>query len=97
MLGDSLGTVLLVFGSIALLMVRRDVLTYRGRGQFVNPRQAMHLQRMVGGYIGTVTAFMVVNIRTPYIPGVVVWLFPTVALVPLIFRWSKKYGGPLKQ
>jgi len=48
-----------------------------------------HLQRMIGAYIASLTAFLVVN--NTILPGVIAWLLPSVLLVPFIMAWSKKY------
>ena len=40
---------------------------------------------MVGTYIASITAFLVVN--NTILPGLVVWLAPGVLLTPLIFYW----------
>lgn len=84
----SLGIILLVFGVISMLMARKDILIYKGNFKFRNYWLLMHIQRMVGGYIAALTAFMVVN--NTYLPPLVAWLGPTVVLTPLIFYWSKK-------
>lgn len=92
--GSLFGIVLLVFGTIGSLMVKGDLNHYRGRTKYANTWLLVHLQRMVGGYIAAMTAFLVVNVQDTRIPGFVVWLLPTAILVPLIFRWSRHYGAP---
>lgn len=84
----NLGIVLLVFGLISILMARKDILIYKGNFKFRNYWLLMHIQRMVGGYIAALTAFLVVN--NTYLPALFAWLGPTVVLTPLIFYWSKK-------
>jgi hypothetical protein len=83
--GDSMGTVLLVFGGIggtlAVLDLRPASERYRGAA-----RIAGHLTRMLAGTIATVTAFSVVNIRIE--PAAIVWLAPTVVFTPLIVSWN---------
>jgi hypothetical protein len=86
--GQSMGTVLLVFGGVGGVLAGRDLWAapgdrYRGAG-----RIAGHLTRMLAGTIAAVTAFAVVNIRVE--PAAVVWLAPTVVLTPLIFYWSAR-------
>lgn len=82
------GVVLIVFGLISLLMVKSDIAIYRGNIKFKNYWILIHIQRMIGAYIASLTAFLVVN--NTYLPTVVAWLLPTVILTPLIFYWSKK-------
>jgi uncharacterized membrane protein len=83
------GTVLLVFGLISILMVLQDFRYYQGKISINNFWLLVHIQRMVGSYIAASTAFLVVN--NTFLPGIVAWLFPTVILTPLIFKWSRKY------
>jgi len=57
-----------------------------------------HIGGMVGGYIASVTAFLVIN-NEHYIglPMVVAWLLPTVMLVPFIVYWVGRYKKPVKK
>ena len=83
------GIVLLVFGIISLLMVKQDIAIYRGNIKNTNYWLLIHISRMIGTYIASITAFLVVN--NTILPGLVVWLAPTVLLTPLIFYWINKY------
>lgn len=84
----SFGTVLLVFGLISILMVRKDIRMYRKKIKFKNYWLLIHIQRMIAAYIAALTAFLVVN--NTYLPSIVAWLLPGVILTPLIFYWSRK-------
>jgi uncharacterized membrane protein len=84
------GIVLVVFGSISLVFVYQDFVNFRGQSKLKNFGLTTHLQRMIGSYIASVTAFLVVN--NTILPGFIAWLIPTVVLVPLILRWSRKYA-----
>lgn len=86
--GLTFGIVLLVFGMISLIFVMQDWRTFRGRSPYKNYWLTTHLQRMVGSYIASATAFLVVN--NTLLPGTVAWLLPTAILTPLIVRWTKK-------
>lgn len=90
---DTFGIVYIVFGLISLLFVRADFNNYSGKAVHRNYWLLAHLQRMTGGYIAALTAFLVVNSSyfTSIIPGVVLWLLPTAVLTPLIIIWSRKY------
>jgi len=92
--GNTFGIVYIVFGSISLLFVRTDLANYRGKAKARNYWLLAHLQRMIGGYIAALTAFLVVNVDNfpPILPGVVYWFLPTVVLTPLIILWSRKYS-----
>lgn len=93
--GNLFGVVFVVFSSLALLMVYQDRMFYRGKSKFKNNGLIIHLQRMIGTYIASATAFLVVN--NTFLPAVMAWLLPTVVLVPLIMKWSKKYGIALSK
>lgn len=85
---NNFGIVLLVFGLISIFMVRTDLKLYKGVTKYKNYWLLIHLQRMIGAYIASVTAFIVTNDN--YNLGIIGWLLPTVILVPLIFKWSKQ-------
>jgi uncharacterized membrane protein len=87
---DSFGTVLLVFGGISCLFVWRDKRNFEGKSRYKNYWLVTHIQRMVGSFIATVTAFLVVNNKI--LPDIVAWLLPTFLLVPLIVKWVIKYN-----
>jgi len=83
------GIVLLVFGSISLLFVYQDYINFKGRSRIKNFWLTTHIQRMIGSYIASVTAFLVVN--NTILPGIIAWLLPTFLFVPLIIKWSRKH------
>jgi len=87
------GTVFIVFGSLGLLMVKLDFANYQGKSRAKNYWLLAHLQRMTGAYIASLTAFLVVNAKyfPEYLPAALFWLLPTAILVPLIFRWTRRY------
>ncbi len=91
--GTTFGIVYMVFGLIGLLFVRTDLANYRGKAKERNYWLLAHLQRMTGGYIAALTAFLVVNAShfPSFIPGILLWLLPTMVLTPLIIIWSRKY------
>ena len=91
---NNFGIVLIVFGLISMLMARTDIKIYNANVRIKNYWLLIHIQRMIGAYIASLTAFLVVN--NTYLPPVVAWLLPTVILTPLIFYWSKK-NAVLKQ
>ena len=86
---NSFGSVLLIFGLISLFFVRTDFRFFKGFTKYKNYWLIVHLQRMIGGYIASVTAFIVTVDK--FNLGIVGWLLPTVILVPLIVKWSRKY------
>lgn len=86
--------VLIVFGSISVLLVVQDLSRYRvlHRGGTIkkNAWLARHIGMMIGAYIATLTAFLVVNIQN-FQPFWVLWLAPTLILIPLMQYWTWKY------
>lgn len=92
--GVSFGLVLLVFGFISISFVLQDWKNFRGKSPVRNYWLTTHLQRMMGSYIASATAFLVVNNKV--LPGTIAWLIPTVVITPLIIRWTKKWLVPLK-
>ena len=87
--GKTFGIVFLVFGLISLLFVRQDWINFKGKSTIRNFFLTTHIQRMMGSYIASVTAFLVVN--NEILPPVFVWLLPTVVIAPLITIWTRKY------
>lgn len=89
-----MGIAYLVFALIGFRFVKADFNHYKSQNTRHNYWLLAHLQRMTGGYIASLTAFLVVNAdRFPsFIPGVVYWLLPTVIFTPLIIKWSREYG-----
>ncbi|MBL0024239.1 MAG: hypothetical protein WBP08_19380 [Saprospiraceae bacterium] len=91
--GENFGIVFIVFGFIGLRMVSKDIQNYKGKTEIVNYWLVAHLQRMIGAYIAALTAFLVVNGKyfDGLIPNYLLWLLPTLILLPLIIKWTKKY------
>jgi uncharacterized membrane protein len=94
--GNSFGSVFIVFASIGLVMVWQDFQTGKKEIQDKKAYIRLHLQRLGGGFIASMTAFLVVNVRElpEWFPLWALWLFPTLLLSPLISFWSKKYKSP---
>ena len=86
--------VLWVFGGISCFLAIGDVASHvkllRGRSQPKNAWLLRHIGMMMGAYIATVTAFVVVNISYPALPWVP-WLAPTVLGVPVMIWFQRKY------
>lgn len=54
-----------------------------------------HIGSMLGAYIATFTAFLVVNGN--FLPQLVVWLGPTLVVTPIISYWIRKYRFKLEK
>jgi hypothetical protein len=87
--GIYFGVVMIVFGGISIFFVIQDWINFTGKASIKNYWLTTHLQRMVGSYIASATAFIVVN--NHIVPGVVAWLLPTIILSPLIAVWTRRY------
>lgn len=83
------GVVFIVFGSISYLFVYQDKNNFIGQSTIKNYFLITHLQRFIGSYIASATAFLVVNNKI--LPSVIAWLLPTILIVPLIIKWTRKY------
>lgn len=87
--GNGFGYVGMVFGGLGSSFLISDI-----RKFLRPPTEKMHwwfthIAGMCGGYIATVTAFVVVNVRLN--PEWITWLLPTAIGGPLIFRTVAKY------
>jgi len=87
--GSTFGVVLVVFGAVGLAFGGIDLRAFRGDGGG-GDWMVTHLQRMVAAFVATVSAVSAVNLTGAL--GVVAWLWPTAAFVPLIVYWSRTYG-----
>lgn len=85
------GIILTVFGSLFLWSIYEDWKTLFKNQHYAYPKMwlEMHIKRMSGGYIATVTAFIVVNNRG-YFPDLVGWLGPGIIGGVLIGMAIKK-------
>jgi uncharacterized membrane protein len=86
---NDFGLVFLVFGAISILFVYQDSVNYKGKSKFKNYWLTTHIQRMMGSYIASVTAFLLVN--NTILNGTIAWLLPTLVLTPVLIFWGKKY------
>lgn len=88
------GIVLIVFGFLGLRFVKDDLKNFKGQSRFKNYWLLAHIGRMTGGYIASLTAFLVVNAKYSPIefPAIFLWLLPTLILVPFIIKWSRKFA-----
>lgn len=90
----SLNLVLLIFALISSFLTISDLWLYwklyKARPIKKLNWLARHLGMMIGAYIGTFTAFLVVN-ASAFQPYWFIWLAPTFFFVPLIIYWTNKY------
>jgi uncharacterized membrane protein len=86
--------VLIVFGVLGFSLAVQDAKLFydivKNKEILKNKWLLRHISTMLGGYIATFTAFLVVNITlesAPWLP----WLLPTIIGTPLIAYWTRKY------
>lgn len=80
--GDGLGVALLVFAAIGSALAVEDLRALRVARPARPQRVTLHLGRMLGGAIATVTAVLVVNVQSD--PVWLAWIAPTVVGTPMI-------------
>lgn len=89
----TLNVVLMVFGAISLSLVWGDVRLHSkaARGKSIPPNAWLqkHIGMMMGAFIATITAFIVVNVQGVQ-PYWLIWLAPTFILVPVLVYQQRK-------
>lgn len=88
--GRGLGWALIAFGGLGFAFGLVDTVDARRPGTHVKKVQ-VHLSRMLGGTIATITAVLVQQV-TPLVQAewaqLLIWLGPTVIITPLIVVWQ---------
>lgn len=92
----TLHPVLMVFGGIGLANTIRQLMHQRkldGRPAPKGDWLQLHIGMMMGAFIATITAFVVVNApdNLGTALSTLLWLAPTIVLVPLLVYWSIKH------
>ena len=86
--GDQMGVTVAVFAAIGGGFALRDGLRWQTGWPNGKDRLILHLTRMCGASIATLTAVVVVNVQTE--PAYIAWLAPTVVFVPVIVYWTRR-------
>lgn len=79
--------ILFVFGIISIVFGSRDLVLFRSRDRLKKAWLKLHVGRMTGGYIASVTAFFVVN---QFLPGIYNWFAPSILGSFFIAFWMWK-------
>jgi uncharacterized membrane protein len=91
---STMNIILIVFGAMCGLLALQDAALYfriyKGVELAPNAWLKKHIGMMMGSYIATFTAFLVVNIND-FEPAWVLWLSPTFVFVPVMSVYQKKY------
>ena len=82
---------LTVFGFIAISLGYTDFRSYRNKSAIGKQRIARHLTNMLAGTIAVITAVLVTNVNIE--PVFILWILPTIIIVPMIFWWNRKILG----
>lgn len=86
--------VLMVFGLISLLLVAQEIQVYWKQYRKLPISSSAWLRRhigmMMGAFIGTLTAFIVVNFHFSPAPWLL-WLAPTIVFIPLMRWFTHRY------
>lgn len=82
-----------VFGLVGMIFAIKNLLDLRNAEQVRNNWLKMHIGNMSGGYIASVTAFVVVN---NFLPGVISWFAPGIIGGILIYYTSKRIDKKMK-
>lgn len=85
------GIISIVFGLIGLGNNYSNIKRLNKKIVYKNYWLLAHIGGMLGSYIGAFTAFLVNNGKWINVPGIVLWLGPTVFFVPLIFYEIRKH------
>ncbi len=92
---STFNVVLLVFGSLSVLLVLGDLNNYRKvysqKPLAKNEWLRQHIGMMMGTYIATFTAFILVNLRS-FEPYWIPWLAPTAIGLPILFLMQRKHA-----
>ena len=88
---NSNGITILIFGVIGALLSSSDLQINRADGVKGKERIALHLSRMLGATIATVTAFLVTNFSVE--PAFILWLAPAILITPIIAWWNRRILG----
>jgi len=85
--GDTMGIVQIVFGFLSGGLALQD---YRFKGAWPRGKEriVLHVGRMGGATIATITAVLVTNVQTQ--PQFLGWLLPSVVVTPLIIYWTRR-------
>lgn len=83
----------IVFGYLMCVNTIPDLISFRRPSRDRNWWWFMHMNRMVGAFIGTLSAFLVQNVAKlfPFEQSWVIWIAPTVIGLPLLALWIRHY------
>lgn len=92
-LNSCINIILTVFGIIGLVFAIRDLMLFRNRKRIKTGWLKLHLGKMLGGYIASVTAFFVTS---NILSGIYNWFVPGIFGSIYITYWMIKLDQPKK-
>ena len=92
--GDTFGLIAILFGGVCLKLAIEDMRFYRRPPTEPQAWLYKHLDRMIGAYIATWTAFSAVNFD--FLPQLVRWTWPTVLGGTAIVLFTRHYKKQFK-
>ncbi|HEY1011689.1 MAG TPA: hypothetical protein VGE07_03230 [Herpetosiphonaceae bacterium] len=90
--GYSVAVVLIVFGGLSLQSARSDRKLFQAGRVVGAARIRSHLNHMLPATTAAVTAFLLFNAKG-FEPIFVIWLAPTVVLMPLTIWWERRLAA----
>jgi uncharacterized membrane protein len=87
--GSNFGIVGVILGLLGCRLIYKDMKKFIVPPTNKDHWLFSHVTGMAGGYVATVTAFAVVNVR--FLPGPVTWILPTLVGFFLITRWMRNH------
>jgi uncharacterized membrane protein len=94
MSSQSFGIVALVFAMIGLLTNLREYRTFTKGYREKNGWLYSHITGMIGGYIASLTAFLVNTVS--FQPAFILWIAPTLVFTPFIIYTISKFRKKIK-
>lgn len=92
LISGSINIVLGIFGLVGIGFAVRDLVLFRRQQNFIASRLQVHIGKMTGAYIASVTAFIVVN---ELIPGLAGWLLPSILGTIFVVYWIRRVDADL--
>lgn len=84
---QKINIVLTVFGILGCVLAIKDLMSFKDKVKLNQNWLKLHISKILGGYISSVTAFMVVN---QFLPNLFNWFLPTILGTAYIIYWNKK-------
>ncbi|MGB5418263.1 hypothetical protein [Algibacter sp.] len=88
MKSNSMGILFLFFGGFGLLLSIKDFMFYRNANKPKNAWLILHIGKMVGALIASITAFIVAGLG---IGNLIAWTLPTLLGTVYIVYWKRKF------